>query len=64
MAKYFAHKGMRSFRFRKELQGSEAWGPERHQQHIQALHKRGGLETSATKKEPYYTISMTTKEQA
>lgn len=50
MAKYFAHKGMRSFRFRKELQGSEAWGPERHQQHIQALHKRGDLKTPATGK--------------
>ena len=61
MAKYFAHKGLRSFRFRKELQGSEAWGSEQHQQHIQTLHKREGLETYATMEVPYYTISMTTK---
>lgn len=51
MAKYFAHKGMRSFRFRKELQGSEAWGPERHQQHLEALRKRGDLKTPAAGKE-------------
>lgn len=50
MAKYFAHKGGRCFRFRKELQGSEAWGPERHQQHLKSLHKRGDLKTSAAGK--------------
>lgn len=42
MAKYFASHNGRCFRFRKELQGSEAWGPERHQQHLEALNKHGG----------------------
>lgn len=51
MAKYFAHKGMRSFRFRKELQGSEAWGPEHHQQHLQALNKKRGKYSAAPVKE-------------